>query len=240
VWGDWPEDYTLEDACTYLLGPVLGFVLRRRGVVCLHASAVALGNSAIALTGSPGAGKSTLAAAFARRGFSVLSDDVIALTDEGGLCLVQPGYPRVNLWPDSVRELFGSENVLPRITPTWGKRYLDLDQHNGSFMTEPLPLHAIYVLGVRESTLRNPVIEEVAGRDAFMTLVANTYMNYLLDRDMRSREFAALSRIIGSIPVRRVRPTPDSSALSSLCEAIAADASRLTAIKQHLRPAGYG
>ena len=28
VWADWPENYTLEDACTYLLGPVLGFVLR--------------------------------------------------------------------------------------------------------------------------------------------------------------------------------------------------------------------
>ncbi len=41
VWADWPENYTLEDACTYLLGPVIGYVLRRRGVTCLHASAVA-------------------------------------------------------------------------------------------------------------------------------------------------------------------------------------------------------
>src|SRR5438874_6736839 len=40
VRADWPEDYTLEDACTYLLGPVMGFVLRLRGKVCLHASAV--------------------------------------------------------------------------------------------------------------------------------------------------------------------------------------------------------
>jgi len=31
VRADWPEDYTLEDACTYLLGPVMGFVLRLRG-----------------------------------------------------------------------------------------------------------------------------------------------------------------------------------------------------------------
>ena len=23
VWGDWPENYSLEDACTYLFGPVL-------------------------------------------------------------------------------------------------------------------------------------------------------------------------------------------------------------------------
>src|ERR1700704_943714 len=35
VFGDWPENYTVEDACTYLMGPVLAFVLRLRGLVCL-------------------------------------------------------------------------------------------------------------------------------------------------------------------------------------------------------------
>src|SRR5215472_15114316 len=49
VWGAWPENYSLEDACTYLVGPVLGFVLRLRGVTCLHASAVAVDGQAIAL-----------------------------------------------------------------------------------------------------------------------------------------------------------------------------------------------
>ena len=67
VWGDWPENYTLEDACTYLLGPVIGFVLRLRGVTCLHASAVALAEHAIALAGFPGVPASPpLAAAFAQ------------------------------------------------------------------------------------------------------------------------------------------------------------------------------
>ena len=79
VWADWPENYSLEDACTYLLGPVMGFVLRLHGVVCLHASAVALGDRAFAIAGLPGAGKSTTAAAFASAGFPVLSDDIVAL-----------------------------------------------------------------------------------------------------------------------------------------------------------------
>src|SRR5690348_16585408 len=102
----------------------MGFVLRLRGALCLHASSVAVGDSAVALVGLPGAGKSTTAAAFACAGFSVLSDDVVALADEGPQFYVHPGYPRVNLWPDSVQELFGSEDALPRITPTWDKRYL--------------------------------------------------------------------------------------------------------------------
>jgi hypothetical protein len=227
VWADWPENYTLEDACTYLVGPVIGFVLRLRGVTCLHASAVAVGEQAIALVGSPGAGKSTTAAAFAQRGFSVIADDVAALAEDGEDLLVPPGYPRVNLWPDSVRVLFGSEEALPRITPTWDKRYLALGDNGFGFAKRPLPLGAIYLLGAREAELAAPIVEQVSGSDALAALVANTYVNYLLDRDMRSCEFDVLSRVVASIPIRRIRTPEDPSAVSDLCEAIAADARRV-------------
>lgn len=229
VWADWPENYTLEDACTYLLGPVMGFVSRLRGMVCLHASAVAVGDRAIALVGSTGAGKSTTAAAFACSGFPVLSDDIAALSGEGCQWLVQLGYPRVNLWPDSVRTLFGSEDSLPQITPTWDKRYLPLGRNGHHFGSGPLPLGAIYILDSRDPTLTTPVIEGVSAKDALITLVANTYVNYLLDQDMRGTEFDVLSRVVSGIPVRRVRPPDDPSAILGLCSAIAADARRVMA-----------
>lgn len=229
VLADWPDTLTLEDACTYLLGPVLAFVLRLRGVTCLHASAVALEDRAVALFGLAGAGKSTTAAAFSLRGFPVLSDDVAVLADRGDRFLVQPGYPRVNLWPDSVRALFGAEDALPRITPTWDKRYLALDGNGRRFQSSPLPLGAIYILEERASGLSNPVIEEVVGGEALMTLVANTYVNYLLDRDMRAREFDVLSRLLAGVPVRRVRPAADPSKVFALCECIAADARQFAA-----------
>lgn len=226
VWADWPENYCLEDACTYLLGPVMGFILRLRGVVCLHASAVAIGDQAIALVGLPGAGKSTTAAAFGQCGFPVLSDDVVALAERKEYFFVQPGYPRVNLWPDSVRKLFGSEDALPRITPTWDKRYMALGENTFPFASRPLPLRSIYFLSGPEVST-GLVIEKLAGSEAFITLVANTYVNYLLDHDMRAREFDLLSRILTTVPLRRVWPAADSWAISALCETIAADATRL-------------
>jgi hypothetical protein len=76
VWATWGRESTFEDTLTYLLGPVLGFVLRLRGVTCLHASAIAIDGVAIALTGPGGAGKSTAAAKFAAMGYPVLSDDI--------------------------------------------------------------------------------------------------------------------------------------------------------------------
>jgi hypothetical protein len=229
VWADWPENYTLEDACTYLLGPVMGFVLRLRGTVCLHASAVALGDRAIALAGLPGAGKSTAAAAFACAGFPVLSDDVVALIDGGAQFLVPPGYPRVNLWPDSVLTLLGSEDALPRITPTWEKRYMPLGRDGHRFASKPLPLEAIYILDSRDAALAAPVVEEISGEEAFVALLANTYVNYLLDQNMRRTEFDVLSRVVSEIPIRRVHPPAEASSIFSLCEAIAADAGRVMA-----------
>ena len=85
IWTTWREPLTLEDTATYLLGPVMGFVLLLRGLVCLHASAIVVDGFALALVGPAGAGKSTTAAAFATRGFSVLAEDVVTL-DDGGVC----------------------------------------------------------------------------------------------------------------------------------------------------------
>ena len=228
VWADWPENYSIEDAATYLVGPVVAFVLRLRGITCLHASAVAIGDQAIALIGSPGAGKSTTAATFAQRGYSVLSDDVVALDDCGDHFLAQPGYPRVNLWPDSVRALFGSEDALPRITPTWDKRFLALDQNGYRFHSKPLPLGAIYILGAPDPHVSAPLEKEMGGREALIRLVANTYVYYLLDHEMRRGDFNVLGRVSTLIPIRNVRRSADSSRPFDLCDAIASDARQLT------------
>ena len=118
IWATWPDTSTLEDLSTYLLGPVMGFVLRLRGATCLHASAIVVDNQAIALVGVAGAGKSTTAAAFAERGYAVLSDDIVAMWAEEGTFLVQPGYPRLRLWPASVDALFGEVSTLPRPATT--------------------------------------------------------------------------------------------------------------------------
>jgi len=227
IWGDWPDGYSLEDACTYLIGPVIAFVLRLRGAVCLHASSIAIGGRAIVLVGESGAGKSTTAAAFARLGFPILSDDVAVLSGQGGRFLVQPGHPRINLWADSVEELFGSKDALPRISPTWDKRYLALGGDAHRFQAAPLPLGAVFVLGERADTVTVPIAGEFGANEALMTLIANTYVNYLLDAEMRRRDFETLSRVAANVPVRRIRPAGDCSKVFELCEAIFAGAREL-------------
>jgi hypothetical protein len=225
VWAFWPATSTLEDTSIYLLGPVLGFLLRLRGITCLHASAVSIGKCAIALAGPAEAGKSTLAAAFTMLGYPVLSDDVTALVPMQGVVCVQPAYPQVRLWPDAVARMFGSDDVLPRLTPTWDKRALDLSQA-GRFQRESLPLAAIYVLDSRMPDA-SPRIDGMRGREALRVLLPNSYVGYLLTPLMREQEFGVLADLVSKVPIRRVAPSEDPSRLAQLCECILDDCEAL-------------
>ena len=220
VWAEWSSPLTLEDTATYLLGPVLGFVMLLRGVVCLHASAVAIGNEAIALVGPAGTGKSTTAAAFAERGYSVLAEDVVTLDDRGDRFLVRPGYPCIRLWPPAVKALYGSETHLPKLTPNWDKCYLDLSER---FQGEPLPLAAIYQLGERRHDSVAPFVEKLDRTEGLMALVANTYATKLMDKQMRAREFELLTRVVGNVSVRRITPHADPARINQLCDVILND-----------------
>jgi hypothetical protein len=219
IWARWCEPLTIEDTATYLLGPVMGFVLLLRGLVCLHASAIAIGDKAIALTGPAGAGKSTTAAAFFNRGYDVLAEDVTTLDDRGDEFLVRPGYPCIRLWPPAVKALFGSKDHLPRLTPNWDKCYLDLSERQ--FQSKSLPLAAIYQLGTRSDD--GPLVEVVDRAKGLMSLVANTYATKLMDKQMRAREFELLTRVLNQVPVRRVTPHVDPARIPELCESIVTD-----------------
>jgi hypothetical protein len=223
LWGRWPENVTLEDALGYLVGPVFGLVLRLRGVICLHASAVNINDRGVIFVGSEGAGKSTMAAAFARQGFFVLSDDIVALSEYGHEFRALPAYPRVNLWPDSVEILYGSREALPRITAGWEKRCLVLGENAGArFEQRALPLGAIYILGDGMPEGKE-CVEQIAQKEALMLLVANTYATNFLDAEQRAVEFAVLSHLVATVPVRMINSPKDVAVVEQLCEIIRRD-----------------
>lgn len=205
ICADWPASVTIEDACTYLLGPVIGFALRLRGFVCLHASAVSIDGCGVAFVGAAGSGKSTLAAAFAQRGYPVLTDDVLVIDDRSGQFWGMPGVPHVRLWPDSVKLLFGDSEVLPRMTPlhpTWDKRYLELNAGSHAYQKTPVPLRGIYVLGPEREEVDFPSFRYHEGQAVMMDLVGNSYVSYLLDRGQRSYEFEMFAKLAQTTRIR--------------------------------------
>jgi len=231
IWTTWPDTASLENTIAYLLGPVLGLLLRLRGVTCLHASAVALEDSSVAFVGVPRAGKSTTAAAFAQQGFGVLSDDIVALAESAGAFQVLPGCPYLRLWPESVKMFHDSPETLPRIIPDGEKRRLALGCEGVRFESRLLRLGAIYLLGDRRPDPA-PYVETIRAQAALLSLVADTYGNKVLDRDLRAQEFGVLSRLVEKVPIRRVFPHKDSSRIGDLYRVIREDFASLGTSEQ--------
>ena len=223
LWGTCSHPLTIDDLAVYLRGPVSGFLLQRRGVSALHASAVCLREQAVVLCGRSEAGKSTTAAALALRGVPILCDDIAALAHHENSFCVEPAYPRICLWPNAVRDLFAAPDALPKLTPTWGKCLLPLDGAVAVFEAQRRPLGVIYILAERDER-QAPKIEEIAPREALLELVRNTYMNWFLDQKQRAAEFHTLGEIVARVPVRRIVPQAHSSGIDDLCNLIMIDA----------------
>jgi predicted ATPase len=227
LWAQWPSSSSLENTLSYLVGPIMGLLLRLRGGVCLHASAVNITDRAIIFVGSEGAGKSTTAAAFARQGFPVLCDDIVALIEREQQFHVLPAYRRINLWPDSVKLLYGSPGALRQITADWEKRCLELGEDGGTrFEERALPIGAIYVLG--DSTPNSAEsVASISQKAAMMTLVTNTYATNFINAKQRAGEFAVLGRLVTGVPVRKINAERGTLHVDELCAVIQRDFSSL-------------
>ena len=68
-----------------------------------------------------------------------------------------------------------------------------------------------------------PRIESMPPKEKLITLVTNTYTNYLLDKQQRAQEFKVLSRLVKHVPIRQITPHRDVVRLPQLLDAILAD-----------------
>jgi len=219
IYAHWPDSSTAEDMVTYLVGPVLAFVLRLRGTFSLHASAVVVDDGALALVGESGAGKSSTAAAFADSGAAVLTDDIVAFSWRGEEAWVESGYPRLRLWPNIVEARYGNPDALPRLTRNWEKRYLDLASVQ-RFAAEALPVRAILILGPRVDG--SPKVERIGTREAALALIANSSMSRHLSAELRRQELVHVASLLTKVPVFRAQASCEVTLLPQFCAAIRA------------------
>lgn len=99
---DGPEDADRSVLPVYLMGSCMGAVLIQRGFLLLHGSCVTDGTHAVLITGQSGAGKSTTAAEFLKRGWRLVTDDVTCVYEQDGAFMVRSSYPSQKLWKDTL------------------------------------------------------------------------------------------------------------------------------------------
>jgi hypothetical protein len=196
VWCTWATD--LESAATYLTGPILVCILRLRGALTLHASAVQIGRVAIGLAGPHGAGKSTTAAALAVRGHGVLTDDVLCASRTQVGWVVQPGGNLIRLWPAGAALALGPSPALPLLARGWDKRALHLGDRGTRQAIDAVRLAGIAVLTPGTvSAVRRPIV----GAESLVAIAANVSGSHLLDRRQRAGEFDAVASVSRSVRV---------------------------------------
>jgi hypothetical protein len=137
-----------------------------RGLVLLHASAVAFKGRAIAFAGPSGAGKSTTALACLTRGLDMIGDDA-CLVDLGGEPLVFAVYGRAKVEPDVLAAL---PALKQQVSPLGDELVLGL----GPRLVERAALRAVAVPHVID-TERSRAVPMSPG-DALRALATSTVL----------------------------------------------------------------
>jgi hypothetical protein len=199
-----PEDGAEKRGFRFLVsGIALGLLLHLRGLVTLHASAVAIQDRVVAFVGHSGMGKSTTAAALHSRGYPVVTDDLLVLDMDEDSVQVYPGFPHLKLTPESIiKSVDEDPDCVPKIDPEGPKHSFAAAEN---FVDEPLPLQCIYVLDYQEDESSPPFSQAITGKDACIELVRNSYVARLLPEEAISPHHLKRSaEIAQSVPVRRL------------------------------------
>ncbi|MEM8721568.1 MAG: hypothetical protein AAGE84_20115 [Cyanobacteria bacterium P01_G01_bin.39] len=197
------EDIDPKLLSSYILSEALGLILYQRGFFLLHASAVKIGDYAVVIVGAPGAGKSTMAAAFAKYGYSVLADDMVAINNLQNTPAVYPAFPQIKVWSSTVRGLGFNLSNLPTLFPGSHKRVI---RQTENFTTKPCPLAGIFALSMGEKIK----ITQMLGTEAFATLTKFfPCPPQLLQGEALEQHFSQCTQLLANVPIFKLERPQD-------------------------------
>ena len=202
-----PSGGSRRELGRHLVGSPLGAVLQQRGLVTLHAAAVATDTGAVLFAGRGGMGKSSLVGALVQRGYAMLSDGFTAVARGAGdpasadqLFTALPGLPGLRLRPDALAELNCRPQAHSRVRAGIEKYLLPV----ANFQATPLSLRAVYVLTAHDQA--ETAIERLSTGSAFCALRSHTYRKRVLAAlGQQLPLFRAISAMARQLPVHRVK-----------------------------------
>jgi hypothetical protein len=185
----------------FLVGRVLPWVALLRGREVFHASAVRVGDRAIAFVGATGGGKTSLALRMVMRGAGFVTDDVLALDPRpDGRVLAWPGASILAVRPAEKAALArGQLARVGQVLGTSGKTYVALDREAG-----PLPLGALYFL---TPAPRGGTRIEAGGVDA-RALLGSSFVSSVATPERLARLLDVSARVSAGVPMFRAQVDP--------------------------------
>src|SRR5271156_6346684 len=189
------------DVRGYLLGSIFVVLCQQRGLLPLHASAIAGKSGVAAFLGNSGQGKSTLAAHLAQRGFRVLADDVCLIDFmEPSAAMVIHTAPWLKLWRNSLESLGRKVEGLDRVFSEDDKYRMPL----APILTSE-PISKVVFLEAHDISSVTTRIEEVPRVQAIPLLMNLTHHSYLLEpTGQQEQNFLRCGRVLSQARAYRL------------------------------------
>jgi hypothetical protein len=220
---------SMEALRAIVLGPAMSVILRQRGRLVLHASAVVIEDRAIAFMGGSGWGKSTLANAFHQAGHALLTDDVLAVNLQTTPPLIYPAFPQQRLWSTAATALGHQVTDLAPLHDQTPKLAYGCDL---GFCQEPRPLHHLYVLAKGPEHSITPLTPQTA----FTEITRHTRgVAILKTPEFVSSHLHQCTQLLKTTPVFRFTRKPSLADLPTLVAMVKA---HLEAVNQDALVAG--
>jgi hypothetical protein len=205
----------------FLRADAVPLLLHQRGAFGVMGSGIVLPNGAAAIfCGISGRGRSTLAAAFALRGYRALSDNIALIALDGaGIPYAIGDYPHLELWADSAEAL----GIAPgSLQPVRGGIQKYVWRLEGGAERRAAPIEAI--LHLKPSNRPQVVITEIAGAAKLPFLLHFVYKRAAAERMGRIGAYweiaAALAESVRVFEVERPIEGGDLDALIHQIEAL--------------------
>jgi hypothetical protein len=207
------------EALPFIAGTAFGILLHQRGSFVLRASSVSVGGHTVLFCAGPGAGKSTLAAALALRGFPVLTDDVCLVEfDESGAPFVRPEGRFVRLWGRTIRALELDARRRWPLRRAIEKYYVEA----GAVGICPGPVRAIYRLSAAAGPRPAGIMRQVAAVAAITLRNAAYRVRYVSACGLWLDQFASITQLIACAGVFDFRRTVAFAAVPDAVETLTA------------------
>jgi hypothetical protein len=185
----------------FLVGRVLPFTAAVRGLEPIHAGAVSLDGSTVAISGSSGVGKTSLVVRLVLEGGKFFSDDVVVLEPTLDALLAHPGAAIAALRLEENRLLGAERRRVGRLLGRSDKVYIEVDREH-----RPAPLDAIYFL--QRSTDPGGISIKPLAPDPGL-LLGSTFVIEVKSPERLVAQFDIASRLARDVPQFRVESGGD-------------------------------
>jgi hypothetical protein len=210
-----------------LLGPVIAYLLERRSVCALHASAVVVGGGAVAFLAASRGGKTALAATLMEGGHQLLSDDLLPVGAGGQRPLASAGYPQMRMWPDQASLFAADSERLRPVHPRLAKRRVPVGEGGfGAFHSRAAPLSCVYLPERRPPGHPGTQVEitPLSLRQGIVELVRCSFTPFIVEAvGLQPARLELFGRLVQRVPLRRIVYPSGFEALPRVREAVLAD-----------------